>query len=199
MAVDWQKPLVTNKGKPAWVEEGPDSDCEYRVSADFGDGSDWWFTNDGMFSGGRENHTIRNATPAEVLVHPDVWPEWQAWAELEDARSKVTLTPITKDGFSNEQPEGVWVTREMLVRLYGSMLGNRTADELGIPPDPPKVAPWEEAYRKWGYANEENATPWKAWKAGVMFAMEQVEGLRDEDSDYMSYRLIRNRIMGEQK
>jgi broad specificity phosphatase PhoE len=36
---------------------------------------------------------------------------------------------------------------------------------LGIPPAPPKVAPWEAAFREWESLGMTDAPHWAAWKA----------------------------------
>lgn len=80
------------------------------------------------------------------------------------------------------QPDGVWVTREAALRIIEDLapaclspqpqivkerrtLMLRFADALGIPPEPPKVAPWEAAYEAWlaeqaTYPTREKAVRW---------------------------------------
>jgi hypothetical protein len=50
MTIDWSRPIVTDAGKPI---------ANHPLANVYG---------------------ARNATPAEILAHPEVWPEWQDWA-----------------------------------------------------------------------------------------------------------------------
>lgn len=100
------------------------------------------------------------------------------------------------------QPEpGVMVTREMLRKAIGSLPDgvdnsiDALADALGLPPEPPKVAPWEEAYEalsKGGPLYDERAT----FKAGVEWAM--TEACNAMGFAAGAHGEIRRRIMGDQ-
>lgn len=101
------------------------------------------------------------------------------------------LTPAAK-------PAGVFVTREMLAEVYGGadrMGLNALADALGIPPDPPKKAPWEAAYEAWWAAQEPGAPDSDdVWKAAVEWCLYE---LRHDVPTHFAY-LYRRRIMGDE-
>ncbi len=279
--IDWTKPLVTNAGKPARVL-GPSNNGSgnFQVETEWRTGCVYWLNVDsdtGQVCGLADYPEIRNATPAEILAHPDVWPEWQDWAKknyppirLEAAEpppqpTRDWLTPETAIGarlpcgatveaaewwerhksvrvwFDREaetrgggkayggwvfdlrggnldgatpgilpdlippapaaepriggdavrvnfsapaaepQPDGVWVTRAMLADALKTMTDgfncHSLADALGIPPEPPKVAPWEAAYEA-HYAEQQTTTTHLAWHAAVEWFDTEAKGER---------------------
>ena len=104
---------------------------------------------------------------------------------------------------------GVFVTREGLLAAVREAIGdapdtaNDIADALGIPPDPPKVAPWEVAYEAWRMQqNAFTGSLEDAFEAGVMFAVGQIEAVAAPtcNSAKMEALLeLRRRIMGDTK
>jgi len=168
-----------------------------------------------------------NVPPASVLVDFDRSP-------LSEDGSKVTSRDrwaFRKDGsacglFSSLIPpappvaqDGVMVTREMLAEAmtklsFRNVTSAELADALGIPPEPPKVAPWEAAaarlsgwgddlaaYKAWskrGPLYDERGT-WQAaveWCVGQIDMHKQISG---DDDDIAVLDAIRARIMGETK
>jgi hypothetical protein len=112
--IDWSRPIVTNAGKPARVTEGPDKRNDRCVEGDFGPNSEtalwmntqgryWWQPND-------PEH-VRNATPAEILAYPDVWPEWQKWAR----ENAVMMQGPATYAKANPQPTSNWLTPETAI------------------------------------------------------------------------------------
>jgi len=179
--IDWDKPLIAMpSGKPARVLDGPDNNGYRRVAADFGKGDNCYaLRSDGRLWAGSISYFICNAMPDEVLAHPDVWPEWQAWAQKQSPPA---------------HPDGVLVTREK-ARKVAEMLTISPAtmfDALGMPPEPPKQAPWEVAYeawaRDWGGALPERGI----WRAAVDWCVVELEKHTGCDVE------LRSRIMGKE-
>jgi hypothetical protein len=132
------------------------------VTGDFGEGDDWFaFEGDGSFAYWPNNDCyIRNATPAEILAHPDVWPDWQGWAQTETFIDRQPVSPASPQP---EQP-GVMVTItqeqfDTFCDTWQSHEGDaeytdfrKAFESIGItinPPDAPAKAPWETAYEAW--------------------------------------------------
>jgi hypothetical protein len=97
---------------------------------------------------------------------------------------------------------GVMVTREAAVRAAMKMglsppTAGAFADALGIPPDPPKVAPWEKAFADWHNGNAEERLSKIAFEAGVMFAVGQIGNSADIRAQ-VALEGARRRIMGDQ-
>jgi hypothetical protein len=69
---------------------------------------------------------------------------------------------------------GVMVTREKLRRELSPELADEVADALGIPPDPPKLKPWEVAYET-AYAGQHTTTTHLAWQAAVGWCVGQID------------------------
>jgi hypothetical protein len=191
-AIDWSRPIVTNAGKPATVMEGPDKlNGFYHVNADwhgYGLPSTLW-----TYPNGNANvsvaHHIRNATPAEILAHPDVWPDRQDWA-----RSHVDEPPRVA-----APADGVMVTREKFVAMMRAETPmhvntiHSLADALGIPPDPPKLKPWEAAYEAWAREQGSGSIAKKPFEAGVMFALNEALEVTFTDAQ----GIISRRILGD--
>jgi hypothetical protein len=91
---------------------------------------------------------------------------------------------------------GVFVTREALRNAMGAQIAEWNADgvaqALGIPPDPPKVAPWEKAFADWHSDGHEERICKQAWKAAVEWCVGQVE------AEYGRSTAVHHRIMGDQ-
>jgi hypothetical protein len=142
--INWSRPLVTNAGKPARVVDGPDDYGVRYVEGDFGDDYEdkWHFNpNGGWIHSPRKDRRIRNATPAEVLTHPDVWPEWQDWANNQLLNNRDW--PAYYAELERREPEGVYVTREIAEAALdqalrrcdvGESILPHFLDALGIPP-----------------------------------------------------------------
>jgi hypothetical protein len=93
---------------------------------------------------------------------------------------------------------GVMVTREAAVRAAMKMglsppTAGAFADALGIPPDPPKVAPWWAAYDAWNNSAEGRKLMRRdIWQAAVEWCVAQV------DAEYGRSTAVHHRIMGDQ-
>ena len=101
----------------------------------------------------------------------------------------------------------VFVTRE----AWQSAIKNLDAEwtfrdlerALGIPPGPPKVEPWQEAYEAWSVPafKDGRAGHKQVWQAAVEWCVEQIEAV--EARTWNSAKLealleLRRRIMGDQ-
>jgi hypothetical protein len=182
--IDWSRPIVTNAGKPAKVDKGPDSTGDYRVRADFQDGTDtdWfdWFNANGFWPG-QEAPYIRNATPAEILAHPDVWPEWQEWARsiVEGPQMGVDmLRPLrggpSVDDFLAKVPKPIThaamlaAVERLPEHLDGpAAIADALCNALGVDV-PVKRAAWEVAWGAWrfpGWTFAERHAWQAAWAA----------------------------------
>lgn len=269
MTIDWSRPLMTNAGKPA-RERGVHDEWGGlpTMLVDIPETDDcFYFFNDGTSYGDGKHIKLRNATPAEILANPDVWPEHQDWARENavmmqgpatyakaNPQPRDWLTPETAIGcklpcgatvvkarkdsdgvvvvsFDREPQkpgdifqfdtvflrngrhyaetlpnlipppptDGVLVTREMLrekLRLNEAMT-SEIADALGLPPDPPKVAPWEEAFDRWPGATSIEGAPRQGFEAGAMWALgEACDAVNIGGPNYAIETAIRRRIMG---
>jgi len=76
--IDWSRPIVTNAGKPARAESEAHGVAR-KVLGEFSAGISWRWVNEDTGKAGH-GFGVRNATPTEILTHPEVWPEWQDWA-----------------------------------------------------------------------------------------------------------------------
>jgi hypothetical protein len=43
---------------------------------------------------GLRTHALPVASPAEILAHPEVWPEWQDWARTQEVGWHVKITHV---------------------------------------------------------------------------------------------------------
>jgi hypothetical protein len=166
-AINWSRPLMTNAGKPARREGTSLGGNGYFVVADFGGGCEQIaaFFLDGK--GCNIAETLRNATPAEVLAHPDVWPEHRDWANNQLLNNRDW--PAYYAELERREPDGVYVTREAwdsaIKKLDEDWSWRELEVALGMPPAPPKVAPWEAAFREWEALGMTDAPHWAVWKA----------------------------------
>lgn len=226
--IDWNRPLVTNAGKPARARPWHSGDELYKVTGDFGKGLDWWmFDQNGRFCGDRTDvRHVRNATPAEILAAPDMWPEWQEWARKEHVMANPFTNPDSLTAaerqlywariIANEQPDGVLVTRESLLAAVDQIgaiwehnaaggierarkvFAPALATALGIPPEPQKQAPWEAACHAWMLNAPDDPTVVSIWQAAVDWCVAQMEVVvEDGPSLTPLIENIRRRIMGE--
>jgi hypothetical protein len=179
--IDWNRPLVTNAGKPAKVvkyDEG-DADWPYDVFAQWPEDDrpeSYWCNSEGEATVSEPEcpHTIRNATPAEVLAHPDTWPQWQDWARQEQGISE-GMARLQGD-LTRHTDEGVFVTWEDVTTAARLMCVEATtlAAALGVPPEPPKFAPWEAAYEAWAGEQGSGGIAKAPWQAAVQWCVGQM-------------------------
>lgn len=110
----------------------------------------------------------------------------------------------------NPKQAGVYVTRQSFVRAGCEIEGItavalvRLADALGIPPEPPKQAPWEAAYEAWdkdlAAKGAGKPFPREAWQAGMSWAVtEACDAVNIGGPNYSMEQTIRRRIMGDAK
>jgi hypothetical protein len=105
---------------------------------------------------------------------------------------------------------GVMVTREALGAAliaavrdtpFGEQLLPYLADALGIPPDPPKVAPWEAAYEAWqDTPGDGRYLTRDTWQAAVEWCVRQIDEHKRITlgaDDIAVLDLTRRRIMGD--
>jgi hypothetical protein len=96
--------------------------------------------------------------------------------------------------------DGVMVTRAMLAEAmaklpFRNVTSAELADALGIPPEPPKVAPWEAAWLAWYDEQQGRPDPGNAWQAAVEWCVGQIA----DDENHLAAERICRRIMGETK
>jgi hypothetical protein len=87
--------------------------------------------------------------------------------------------------------------REALARVPCPGWEDRIADALGVPPEPPKQAPWKAAYEAWQDGRMQDLPLYCAWQAAVEWCVEQIDA-----TDYTAEPFkvtLRRRIMGETK
>jgi hypothetical protein len=115
--LDWSRPIVTNAGKPAkvtgdgasrsvsgkfyhvlakWASHGSPYTCHIHEKG--------WVQYGGL-------PEVRNATPAEILAHPEVWPEWQDWAR----ENAVMMQGPATYAKANPQPTPNWLTPQTAI------------------------------------------------------------------------------------
>lgn len=208
--IDWSRPIVTNAGKPAKPAkaEGEALGIARKVLGEFSAGISWRWVNEDTGKAGH-GFGVRNATPAEILAHPDVWPKWQIWAvnkSLEQRRAgtqpdehdrtrgwpPLTAAELTRQPITHAAM--LAAVERLPEHLDGSAaIAEWLCNQLGVEV-PVKRAPWEEACEAW--ANEPRAecpTTRNAWQAAVEWCVEQLPG------GYAYFGDVRRRIMGQEQ
>lgn len=232
MTIDWSRPIVTNAGKPARVVNSADSRDDRSVFAEWrGNGRDLqrWVRPDGSTTMGNDACYIRNATPAEILAHPEVWPEWQDWArddqlreDFEAAEGDGTVSkkqPLHDDTarvqamIDTPQP----ITHAAIVAAVERLpehldgpaaIADALCVQLGVEV-PEKRAPWEVAYEAWRLPGKSDAVHERVWRAAVEWFVEQIDEASDINDRCNSpkfvegyrcaFKAVRQTIMGPEQ
>jgi hypothetical protein len=201
MTIDWSRPIVTNAGKPGRVIDGPHGKpSAWKVEANWANATWANATKIWCYADGRPNidlggEYVRQAAPAEILAHPDVWPEWQDWAR--ERQRSAEVAEVVKRVMNTPQPithAAILAAVQTLPEHAGpAEAAEHIARAIGVEV-PVKAAPWEVAFDAWFASADYSAGQRPTWQAAVEWCVGQAD-YELSTSDFVN---VRRRIMGEQ-